>query len=166
MEGWRDNLDSAVAPTLIIRQGFKTPGSQLKSSQNDSIQASVHLSGLNLLAWSLNSRRMTKLIENGAKPNSEVNFSFTPLPKIYRVYTSLLYSCFRELTPSNCPLVKGRRRASYPQQPSSSRRDACTTHDKFTKMGYSLHGRLKRRQRLWHFIKTTIKRKGTPCSAH
>ncbi|NES22984.1 MAG: CHAT domain-containing protein, partial [Symploca sp. SIO3E6] len=50
--------------------GVQTPGSQRKSTKVDSIKASVHFSGLNLLARSFNSGWMTKLIEDNA--DSEV----------------------------------------------------------------------------------------------
>jgi len=46
--------------------GVKTPGSQLKSSKDDWTRVSVHLSGLELLAQSLNSGRISEPVENRA----------------------------------------------------------------------------------------------------
>ena len=45
----------------------QTPGSQLKSSKDDSTKVSVHFSGLDLLAQSLNSGRVLELVENDAR---------------------------------------------------------------------------------------------------
>jgi len=47
--------------------GVKTPGSQLKSSKDDWKRVSVHLSGLELLAQSLNSGQVSEPVENEAR---------------------------------------------------------------------------------------------------
>ncbi|NES19838.1 MAG: DUF928 domain-containing protein [Symploca sp. SIO3E6] len=77
--GTEVRVGSDLAPTLITRQGFKTPGSQLKSSLDDWNKALVHFSGLELLARSLNSGRIMKPIENSARSKVEVS-SKPPAP--------------------------------------------------------------------------------------